>query len=67
VGTPARVTVLQNGVAVQVDREFLGATTHRQLPRYEPHPPVGPLQLQDHGNPVRYRNIWIRPLGAGQP
>jgi hypothetical protein len=60
--SPAYVTVVLNGVVVQYHRELLGATTHRRLAPYTPHPPTGPLRLQDHGNPVRYRNIWYRPL-----
>lgn len=59
---PAIITVLHNGVVVHHHTELLGATGHRNLPTYTPHPPVGPLRLQDHGDPVRYRNIWIRPL-----
>jgi hypothetical protein len=61
---PARVTVFHNGVLVHHDQELLGPTAHRSLPRYEPHPDRGPIRLQDHGNPVRYRNLWIRPLDA---
>ena len=60
--SPARVTVFQNGVLVHHDKVLLGTTRHRQLPSYDPHPPVGPLGLQDHGDLVRYRNIWYRPL-----
>jgi hypothetical protein len=59
---PARVTVLHNGVLVHHDQPFLGATAHRALAKYSPHGPKGPIQLQDHGNPVRYRNIWVREL-----
>jgi hypothetical protein len=59
---PARVTVTLNGVILHHARELLGATTHRRLPCYAPHAPAGPLRLQDHGNPVRFRNIWYRPL-----
>lgn len=59
---PARATVFHNGVLVHANREFLGATTHRNVARYSPHPPAGPISLQDHGNPVRYRNVWVREL-----
>ncbi|HLU37982.1 MAG TPA: DUF1080 domain-containing protein [Planctomycetota bacterium] len=69
---PARVTVFHNGVLVHHARELLGAAAHRQVARYTEHPPEGPLRLQDHGNPVRFRNVWIRRLdrtedgGAGK-
>jgi len=59
---PARVTVLHNGVVTHWDQEFIGATTHRALAKYSPHPAKAPLQLQDHGNPMRFRNIWVREL-----
>ncbi len=59
---PADVTVFHNGVLVQ-DRWILtGPTAWKQRPPYSPHPDKLPLSLQDHGNPVRFRNIWIRPL-----
>ena len=59
---PARVTVLFNGIIVHHAQELQGPTLHRQLASYKPHPPVGPLELQDHGDLVRYRNIWYRNL-----
>lgn len=59
---PGYFTVFHNGVLVQNHVELLGDSLHRQLPVYHPHPPQGPLVLQDHGNRVRYRNIWYRPL-----
>ena len=61
---PARITLLHNGVLVQDAAEFLGATTHRSLARYAAHEPEGPIVLQDHGNPVRFRNVWVRRLEA---
>jgi hypothetical protein len=60
--SPARATVFHNGVLTQDAVEFLGATAHRELAQYSPHAPALPIALQDHGNPVRYRNIWIRRL-----
>ena len=59
---PAYVTVLHNGVVVHHHAKILGRVQHKFLPFYEPHGEKEPLVLQDHGNPVRYRNIWIRPL-----
>jgi hypothetical protein len=57
----ATITVLHNGVLVQDHVEIQGPTA-QQPARYEPHPLKQPLVLQDHGNPVRFRNIWIREL-----
>jgi hypothetical protein len=59
---PARVSVRHNGVPVHDDVAFLGATVHRALAAYTAHAPQAPLMLQDHGDPVRYRNIWLRRL-----
>lgn len=65
---PVRVTVFHNGVLVQHAQEMIGASSHRTVAKYTPHAPTAPLRLQDHGNPVRYRNLWVRKLDlAGQP
>jgi len=58
----ARVTVLHNRVLVQDNVELTGPTAHKRRPPYQPHPAKLPLALQDHGNPVRFRNIWVREL-----
>jgi hypothetical protein len=66
--TPAYETVLHNGVVVHNHTEVLGPMAFRALPHYTPHPPKGPISLQDHGCLVRYRNIWVRELkGYDQP
>jgi hypothetical protein len=65
--TPARITVLHNGVLVQDDRELSGPTAHKARPPYAAHPEKLPLGLQDHDHPVRYRNIWIRELAEPEP
>lgn len=58
---PGTVTVLQNGVLIQDHVEIKG-TLHGDKNEYDAHPLKQPLALQDHHNPVRYRNIWIREL-----
>ncbi len=60
--SPAYVTVIHNGVVVHNRRAMVGPTGHRSLPKYTPHAPTGPIRLQDHGDPVRFRNIWVRPI-----
>ncbi|MBN2451088.1 MAG: DUF1080 domain-containing protein [Lentisphaeria bacterium] len=62
--SPAYVTVFQNGILLHVMKELQGPTQHRKATEYKPHPPVGPLKLQDHKDPVRFRNLWYRPLTA---
>ena len=57
----ARVTILHNGVLVQNNVELDGPTEYIGIPKYKAHGP-GPIILQDHGNPVSFRNIWIRLL-----
>jgi len=63
---PARFTVLHNGVLVQDNVEASGPTGHHVRPPYKAGPDKLPLSLQDHHNPVRFRNIWIRELAEGQ-
>ena len=66
--------MLHNGVIVQNHYEFTGSTDGisaavpwKTLSKYAgPHPPEMFVELQDHNNPVRYRNIWIRKLGDSQ-
>jgi hypothetical protein len=60
--SPAYATVLHNGVLVQNHAAIIGPMSYRALPKYTPHGPKGPILLQDHGNPVRFRNIWAREI-----
>jgi len=60
--TPAFVTVFLNGIVLQNRKQLLGVTNHRVLTTYTPHDEELPLELQDHGDLVRFRNIWYRPL-----
>jgi hypothetical protein len=60
--SPARITVLHNGVLVHDAEPLLGGTTHKAVAKYVKHAEELPIALQDHGNPVRYRNIWVRRL-----
>jgi hypothetical protein len=64
---PARATVLLNGVLTQYNQELTGPTAHKARPPYEAHPDKLPIGLQDHGHPVRFRNIWVRELAAEKP
>jgi len=60
----AYITVIHNGVVIHHRRELIGNTGHQILGKYDkPHPPKGYIELYEHGNPVRFRDIWIRPLG----
>ena len=59
---PARVTVIFNGILVQDNVVLTGPMGHKERPPYKAHEDKLPLLLQDHGNPVRFRNIWLREL-----
>ncbi len=66
--SPAYVTMLHNGVLVHNHTAPIGAMAYRAVGKYTPHGPKGPIVLQDHGNPVRFRNIWVRPIeGYDEP
>ncbi len=59
---PARVTMFHNGVLVHHNQQVYGSTAHAALASYQSVKSKGPLELGAHGCPVRFRNIWIRPL-----
>jgi len=59
---PATLTVFHNGIVVQDHAELLGPTMWLQHLPYAPHPDRLPLSIQHHGDPVRFRNIWVRAL-----
>ncbi len=62
---PAAVTVIQNGVLLHHRQEAMGPTGHKNVATYStPDPDVGGLRLQDHGDAVRFRNIWVRSLAG---
>ena len=60
--SPAYVTVVHNGVLLLNHFELRGDTPWHRPPRYVDIGPTGPIAIQDHGNPVRFRNIWVREL-----
>ncbi len=59
---PATMTVFHNGVLVQDHFALWGPTNWLKHDRYKKHDAKMPLMLQDHGNPVQFRNIWVREL-----
>jgi len=67
---PAYVTVVHNGAVVQNHFELQGGTFYDRPAAYEKHPEKQPIRLQNHGNPVKFRNIWLReikPLEGKKP
>lgn len=63
---PATLTMFHNGVLVHDHQPIWGEMAHRQIVPCKPHPAKLPLMLQGHGSPIRFRNIWIRPLARQQ-
>lgn len=60
VSTPAYITAFHNGVLIHNHFELAGGTFWKEPPHYEKHEDKLPLYIQNHGNPVQFRNIWIR-------
>jgi len=60
--SPVLMTVFHNNILVHNNAELIGPTVHKARPSYKAHQNRLPISLQDHGNPVRFRNIWIREL-----
>lgn len=58
----ATITVIHNGVLVQDHVEIQGPTGHHMIGDYKKGPEKAPIAIQDHNHPVKYRNIWVRPL-----
>ncbi len=65
--SPGRISVLHNGIAIHSDTVIRGKTFWHRPPAYEKHPDALPLTLQDHGDPVQFRSIWVRPIEPLQP
>jgi hypothetical protein len=61
--SPVRLTIFHNGVLIQNNVKLTGPSSWLERAPYRAHPEKQPLSLQDHGNPVRFRNIWVRELG----
>jgi lysophospholipase L1-like esterase len=64
---PGRVSVIHNGVAIHSDAVILGNTFWHEPPSYTKHPDALPLSIQDHGHPVQFRSIWVRPFEPVSP
>ncbi|MFN9368064.1 MAG: family 16 glycoside hydrolase [Planctomycetia bacterium] len=64
---PGRVSVVHNGVAIHSDTKILGSTLWDGPPNYTPHADALPFELQDHGNPIEFRSIWVRPFEPVAP
>jgi hypothetical protein len=62
--SPAFITAIHNGVLILNHFQLKGDTPFNRPPAYKKHADRLPIRLQDHGNPVRFRNVWIREIGA---
>jgi len=65
--SPGRVSVIHNGIAIHSDTVIRGETFWHRPPAYERHADALPISIQDHGNPVQFRSIWVRPIVPVQP
>ena len=61
---PASLTLFHNGVLLHSHKEWIGSVEHRRVGHYTPHAAEEPLTLQNHNTRVRFRNIWVRPIGT---
>ncbi len=59
---PGHVTLIQNGVLMLNHFELMGPTNFIDAPHHKPHAETGPISLQFHGDPVKFRNIWVREI-----
>lgn len=64
--SPAFVTLFHNGVLLHHGEAMLGATQHRAVATYSKHDAKGPISIQDHGNPIAFRNIWVREVARAK-
>ena len=60
--SPAYITAMHNGVLILNHFALLGDTPYDRAPEYNRHADKLPIRIQDHGNPIRFRNIWVREL-----
>jgi hypothetical protein len=64
---PAVITVMHNGIIIHNAQELKGPTTHKTVTQYPTtHPEKAPIRLQFHGDPIEFRNIWVREIGQQQ-
>lgn len=64
---PARITVIHNGVLLQNSYPIRGSTNWHKPPAYDRHKDAESISLQFHGNPVRFRNMWVREIESIEP